>query len=194
MPSDNMLSALYVSIHCILWSICVAYVIYTCETGGAPVLNGILSWKGWLPISKLTYQAYLIHLPTNSLLNNRDSAILVKLSFKKVNIVKYISKKLNLIGLWPWDQMGHPLATGFQNVVMQDSEEFVENGVVGQSGGVAQFALISRNLMEYSSHNFPRHSLRESAHRSDHIGFRKRSDPIPRCQPIIAFSAQISYK
>ncbi|CAG2170905.1 unnamed protein product [Oppiella nova] len=63
MPSDNMLSALFVSIHCILWSICVAYVIYTCGTGGAPVLNGTLSWKGWLPISKLTYQAYLIHLP-----------------------------------------------------------------------------------------------------------------------------------
>ncbi|CAG2174425.1 unnamed protein product [Oppiella nova] len=57
-----MLSALYVSIHCILWSICMAYIIYTCGTGGAPVLNGILSWKGWQPISKLTYQACLIHL------------------------------------------------------------------------------------------------------------------------------------
>ena len=62
MPSDNMLSALNVSIHCILWSICMAYIIYTCGTGGAPVLNDILSWKGWLPISKLTYQAYLIHI------------------------------------------------------------------------------------------------------------------------------------
>ncbi|CAG2172262.1 unnamed protein product [Oppiella nova] len=40
----------------------MAYIIYTCGTGGAPVLNGILSWKGWQPISKLTYQACLIHL------------------------------------------------------------------------------------------------------------------------------------
>ncbi|CAG2178973.1 unnamed protein product [Oppiella nova] len=40
----------------------MAHIIYTCGTGGAPVLNGILSWKGWQPISKLTYQACLIHL------------------------------------------------------------------------------------------------------------------------------------
>ncbi|CAG2169216.1 unnamed protein product [Oppiella nova] len=56
MPSDNMLSALYASIHCILWCICMAYIIYTCGTDGAPVLNGILLWKGWQIISKLTYQ------------------------------------------------------------------------------------------------------------------------------------------
>ncbi|CAG2173683.1 unnamed protein product [Oppiella nova] len=24
--------------------------VYTCGTGGAPVLNSILSWKGWQPI------------------------------------------------------------------------------------------------------------------------------------------------
>ncbi|CAG2168523.1 unnamed protein product [Oppiella nova] len=58
-----------------LWSICVAYIIYTCGTGGAPVLNGILSWKGWQPISKLTYQ-------TNSLHNNGDSVIGVHIRVK----------------------------------------------------------------------------------------------------------------
>ncbi|CAG2172449.1 unnamed protein product [Oppiella nova] len=44
----------------------MAYIIYTCGTGGAPVLNGILSWKGWQPISKLTFQAYLVHITVHN--------------------------------------------------------------------------------------------------------------------------------
>ncbi|GBM86237.1 Nose resistant to fluoxetine protein 6, partial [Araneus ventricosus] len=39
----------------------VAWVIFVCVTGQGGVVNSVLSWKVWIPFSRLTYCAYLLH-------------------------------------------------------------------------------------------------------------------------------------
>ena len=43
------------------WSIVIAWIILACALGHGGVVNDILSWPGFLPGSKLSYCAYLIH-------------------------------------------------------------------------------------------------------------------------------------
>lgn len=44
------------------WGISVAWVIFSCVTGTGGVINTFLSWSVWVPLSKLTYVVYLIHV------------------------------------------------------------------------------------------------------------------------------------
>ncbi|XP_015913387.1 nose resistant to fluoxetine protein 6-like [Parasteatoda tepidariorum] len=43
------------------FSIALAWIIFVCETGHGGAMNKLLSWKFWMPLSRLTYSAYLIH-------------------------------------------------------------------------------------------------------------------------------------
>ncbi|XP_023215921.1 nose resistant to fluoxetine protein 6-like [Centruroides sculpturatus] len=43
------------------WSLSVAWLIYACITGHAGFINTILSWKAWIPFSRLSFTIYLIH-------------------------------------------------------------------------------------------------------------------------------------
>lgn len=45
-----------------LWSVAMSWLIFACATGYGGYINSILSWNGWLPLSRLTYSAFLIHL------------------------------------------------------------------------------------------------------------------------------------
>eukprot|EP00118_Oscarella_pearsei_P014025 m.117361 g.117361 ORF g.117361 m.117361 type:complete len:351 (+) comp37611_c0_seq14:1070-2122(+) len=55
------LSVLYLTFYTFLWGLSLAIVVYLCanEYGGAA--NEFLSWKGWLPFSRLSYGVYLVH-------------------------------------------------------------------------------------------------------------------------------------
>ena len=44
-----------------LWSLSLGWIIFSCHKGYGGLINNFLSWKVWMPISKLTYGAYLIH-------------------------------------------------------------------------------------------------------------------------------------
>ncbi|XP_029644314.1 nose resistant to fluoxetine protein 6-like [Octopus sinensis] len=44
-----------------VWGLCVGWVIYACCTGYGGYVNTILSWKALIPLSRLTYCAYLVH-------------------------------------------------------------------------------------------------------------------------------------
>ena len=44
-----------------LWSLALGWIIFSCHKGYGGVVNSFLSWKAWIPLSKLTYAAYLIH-------------------------------------------------------------------------------------------------------------------------------------
>ncbi|KAF8797101.1 Nose resistant to fluoxetine protein 6 like protein [Argiope bruennichi] len=39
----------------------LSWVIFVCVTGQGGVVNSLLSWKVWIPLSRLTYCAYLVH-------------------------------------------------------------------------------------------------------------------------------------
>ncbi|KAI8518466.1 hypothetical protein Bbelb_044830 [Branchiostoma belcheri] len=44
-----------------LFSAGVAWVVYACCVGYGGIISEFLSWSGWLPLSRLTYTAYLVH-------------------------------------------------------------------------------------------------------------------------------------
>ncbi|KXJ18551.1 nose resistant to fluoxetine protein 6 [Exaiptasia diaphana] len=44
------------------WSLALAWVIYACHTGYGGLVDKILSARFWIPLSRLTYCVYLVHL------------------------------------------------------------------------------------------------------------------------------------
>ncbi|RWS30003.1 Nose resistant to fluoxetine protein 6-like protein, partial [Leptotrombidium deliense] len=59
-PSDTV-AALYSATSRTVWAACLAWVTFACVSGRAGFVNTILSWKAFVPLSRLTYSAYLIH-------------------------------------------------------------------------------------------------------------------------------------
>ncbi|XP_045202094.2 nose resistant to fluoxetine protein 6-like [Mercenaria mercenaria] len=62
-PPDlsNAVSALYNATSRTAWGLSVAWVIFACATGYGGPVNALLSWRAIIPLSRLTYCAYLIH-------------------------------------------------------------------------------------------------------------------------------------
>ncbi|XP_047480404.1 O-acyltransferase like protein-like [Penaeus chinensis] len=57
---DNpAMSAAYGALARPVWGMCVAWVVFTCHTGNAGVVNKILSYPGWRPLARLTFTMYL---------------------------------------------------------------------------------------------------------------------------------------
>ncbi|XP_033764329.1 nose resistant to fluoxetine protein 6-like [Pecten maximus] len=55
-------SSLYNTVNRAAWGACVCWVIFACATGNGGFVNTLLSWKAFVPLSRLSYAAYLIHL------------------------------------------------------------------------------------------------------------------------------------
>lgn len=53
--------AFYTAVHRIVWALAVGWVLFACVTGYGGFVNTILSWKPFIPLSRLTYCAYLVH-------------------------------------------------------------------------------------------------------------------------------------
>lgn len=57
---DNpAMSAAYGALARPVWGLCVAWVVFTCHTGNAGVVNKVLSYPGWRPLGRLTFTMYL---------------------------------------------------------------------------------------------------------------------------------------
>ncbi|KAH8034025.1 hypothetical protein HPB51_019090 [Rhipicephalus microplus] len=54
----------------ILWSICLSWITLTCSTKRGGIMNSFLSWRGFGPLSKLTFAVYLVHMPLYDLMNH----------------------------------------------------------------------------------------------------------------------------
>ena len=57
--SENIM---YSACYRFVWSCAVAWVIYACHNEAGGLVNSFLSWKVWIPLSRLTYGGYLLHL------------------------------------------------------------------------------------------------------------------------------------
>ncbi|OWF42582.1 uncharacterized protein LOC110460880 [Mizuhopecten yessoensis] len=57
----NVQNAFYEGFGRPVWSLCVAWVIFACHNDMGGYVNSILSWKALVPLSRLSYAAYLIH-------------------------------------------------------------------------------------------------------------------------------------
>lgn len=56
------LSAVYTAFSRIAWSMAVGWVIFSCHNGYGGFINSFLSWTIWIPLARLTYVVYLIHM------------------------------------------------------------------------------------------------------------------------------------
>ena len=45
-----------------LWSVGLAYLIYACLNSKGGFINDILCWKIWIPLARLSFSAFLVHL------------------------------------------------------------------------------------------------------------------------------------
>jgi len=55
-------NVMYAATHRVIWSCAVAWVIYACHYQYGGFVDKLLSWKVFLPLSRLTYNTYLVHL------------------------------------------------------------------------------------------------------------------------------------
>lgn len=58
---DYIESAVYAPLHRIAWCFAIGWVIIMCVTDNAATVNKFLTWKFFVPFSRLTYSAYLIN-------------------------------------------------------------------------------------------------------------------------------------
>ncbi|KAK7497003.1 hypothetical protein BaRGS_00011739 [Batillaria attramentaria] len=61
-PLEVWEAALWNSLGRTAWGVCVAWVIIACHTGYGGFINTLLSWEALIPLSRLTYTLYLIHM------------------------------------------------------------------------------------------------------------------------------------
>ncbi|KAK3592290.1 hypothetical protein CHS0354_032680 [Potamilus streckersoni] len=54
-------SAAYTALSRTAWAIGVCWVVFACATGNGGPINTLLSWSPFVPLSRLTYCAYLVH-------------------------------------------------------------------------------------------------------------------------------------
>jgi len=61
-PYNRWISAFIYPITRIIWAINTATIIWMCITGNGGFVNKFLSWKVFIPLSRLTYSVYLTHV------------------------------------------------------------------------------------------------------------------------------------
>lgn len=62
-PPDEITTAIYAGFHRFVWALGLAWPSYACATGRGGLLNAFFSWKALMPISRLVYSIYLVHVP-----------------------------------------------------------------------------------------------------------------------------------
>ncbi|XP_077989871.1 uncharacterized protein LOC144444332 [Glandiceps talaboti] len=59
---DQWIAVLYLATSRFAFVVAVAWVIFACATGNGGPVNTFLSWNAWIPLARLTYCAYLLHI------------------------------------------------------------------------------------------------------------------------------------
>ncbi|XP_049844371.1 nose resistant to fluoxetine protein 6-like [Schistocerca gregaria] len=72
-------AALYVALSRTAWALGISWIIIACCTNNAGIINSILSFRGWIPLSRLTYCVYLLNpLLMNSMYLDSETAMHVE--------------------------------------------------------------------------------------------------------------------
>ncbi|XP_066262600.1 nose resistant to fluoxetine protein 6-like [Euwallacea similis] len=61
-PYNPYTSGAYAGLHRALWALGTIGLMYVASYGHASLISKVLSWSPWIPLSKLQYGAYLIHM------------------------------------------------------------------------------------------------------------------------------------
>ncbi|XP_015186719.1 PREDICTED: nose resistant to fluoxetine protein 6 isoform X2 [Polistes dominula] len=60
-PYNRLEASFYAGMHRHAFALVVSWIIFCCVYGYAGLVGELLSWRGWAPLSRLTYSAYLCH-------------------------------------------------------------------------------------------------------------------------------------
>ncbi|KAI4487011.1 hypothetical protein M0802_012111 [Mischocyttarus mexicanus] len=60
-PYNRLEASFYAGMHRHAFALFVSWIIFSCVYGYAGLVGEFLSWRGWTPLSRLTYSAYLCH-------------------------------------------------------------------------------------------------------------------------------------
>lgn len=61
-PISLGFSAIFSSLSRIGWAGMLTWIVISCQSGYGGPINTFMSWSGWLPLGRLSYCAYLLHL------------------------------------------------------------------------------------------------------------------------------------
>ncbi|OWF42585.1 nose resistant to fluoxetine protein 6-like [Mizuhopecten yessoensis] len=71
-PWTRWQNAFYEAFDRPVWALCVAWVIFSCHNHMGGPVNSILSWKGLVPLSRISYATYLVHYLIMATKNNTN--------------------------------------------------------------------------------------------------------------------------
>ncbi|XP_030850769.1 nose resistant to fluoxetine protein 6 [Strongylocentrotus purpuratus] len=60
-PLSTAENAAYMALCRFTWAVSLSWVVFACHYGYGGWINDFLSWELWIPMSRLTYSAYLLH-------------------------------------------------------------------------------------------------------------------------------------
>ena len=69
-----------------LWSLSIGYIVFACVNGQGGIINRLLSHPCWQPLSRLTFNIYLIHLSLLEIIFGNRQAAYHRTVFTQVNI------------------------------------------------------------------------------------------------------------
>uniref|UniRef100_A0A1E1W9B1 Nose resistant-to-fluoxetine protein N-terminal domain-containing protein n=2 Tax=Pectinophora gossypiella TaxID=13191 RepID=A0A1E1W9B1_PECGO len=58
---DVLEATAYAATNRIVWALAISGIIIICEYGHIPIVNNLLGWSAWVPLSRLSYGLYLTH-------------------------------------------------------------------------------------------------------------------------------------
>eukprot|EP00057_Strongylocentrotus_purpuratus_P034139 XP_794070.3 PREDICTED: nose resistant to fluoxetine protein 6 [Strongylocentrotus purpuratus] len=94
-PTEN---AVYMALCRFAWAISLSWVVFACHYGYGGWINDFLSWELWIPMSRLTYSAYLLHpiiitIYISNFATNYFFSIYMLVSYSALSLVQICSGK-----------------------------------------------------------------------------------------------------
>ena len=65
--------AIYGGFHRLAWALALSWVILACIKGAGGPVNSILSWPAWVPLARMSFAIYLVHMTVMSIVNSYAS-------------------------------------------------------------------------------------------------------------------------
>lgn len=75
-PLSRETRIIYQSFSKIAWSFAIGYMVYSCIMSSGGLVNKILSWPIWIPLSRINYSAFLIHIIVIMVFNSNQEHLL----------------------------------------------------------------------------------------------------------------------
>ncbi|GLG92878.1 Uncharacterized protein GBIM_00428 [Gryllus bimaculatus] len=110
--------AFWLSLFRVMWSLGLGWIIFACDQGYGGIVNTILSWSFFQPLSRLCYGVYLLHFP---ILEIYSGVIQSPVYLADINVIPQFLGMLVMSGLWTI-----PMVLLFESPII-----FIEKSIIG---------------------------------------------------------------